>query len=229
MPTATAPTSICNPTIIRTLPPATALRTVRVATVNDSVAMRQSTSPARSIPPVIRAPMISETPMTPATSPVMAMGFSCCPISNQPKKATINGMVEAMIDTTEASIHCMATKIRPRYSAFWHRPKMTVDCHCSRERRQLCPIMRAMITPSIPEIRKRIASAVNGGAYCTMIRPDVKAEDHISAKPSPIRIARKSICQSSNNKGRPLATLCDCFQGGTALSRSRCLSAPWPP
>jgi hypothetical protein len=44
-----------------------------------------------------------------------------------------------------------------------------------------------------PDKRNRSASAVSGGASSTIIRAEVKAEDHISAKASPIRIARISI------------------------------------
>ena len=40
----------------------------------------------------------------------------------------------------------------------------------------------------------RIDNAVSGGASATMIRADVNAEDHISAKVTPIRIERTSIC-----------------------------------
>ena len=42
----------------------------------------------------------------------------------------------------------------------------------------------------IPESRKRSESDAIGGAYSTMIRAEVKADDHIRANRSPIPIAR---------------------------------------
>jgi hypothetical protein len=50
-----------------------------------------------------------------------------------------------------------------------------------------------MVMPIRPEIRNRIAKAVIGGASATIIRAEVKADDHISAKASPMKIDRKSI------------------------------------
>ena len=44
-----------------------------------------------------------------------------------------------------------------------------------------------------PEMTKRAASAVMGGASTTMIRAEVKAEDHMRAKTSPMTIARMSM------------------------------------
>ena len=52
---------------------------------------------------------------------------------------------------------------------------------------------RAIMTPIRPEIKNRIASENNGDASATMIRAEVKAEDHIRAKANPMAIARKSI------------------------------------
>jgi hypothetical protein len=44
-----------------------------------------------------------------------------------------------------------------------------------------------------PDIKKRRASAVNGGANSTMMRADVNADDHIAANAKPIKIALISI------------------------------------
>ena len=56
-----------------------------------------------------------------------------------------------------------------------------------------CPKSQAMPTPIRPETKNRSASAVSGGAYSTMTRADVNAEDHISANANPIAIALMSI------------------------------------
>ena len=50
-----------------------------------------------------------------------------------------------------------------------------------------------MPMPMIPEIRKRIAKAVSGGASITIILADVKAEAHMKANITPIATARKSM------------------------------------
>lgn len=42
-------------------------------------------------------------------------------------------------------------------------------------------------------MRNRTDDTAKGGALVTMMRADVKADDHINANASPIRIARKSI------------------------------------
>ncbi len=52
---------------------------------------------------------------------------------------------------------------------------------------------RAIATPMMPEIKKRNASENRGDASATMIRADVKADDQIRAKVSPIAMARRSI------------------------------------
>ncbi len=44
-----------------------------------------------------------------------------------------------------------------------------------------------------PESRNRSASAWSGGAATTMMRAEVKAEDHIAANASPMSIARRSM------------------------------------
>jgi hypothetical protein len=76
----------------------------------------------------------------------------------QPAHATINGMVDAMIAAKEASTVCIATKFKPRYSAFWQTPKTATDIHCFLLSRQLCPNISAMITPIKPEIKNRAES-----------------------------------------------------------------------
>ena len=50
-------------------------------------------------------------------------------------------------------------------------------------------------------------SAVIGGADATMMRAEVKALDHMTAKASPIKIDRKSTHSPINEKGRLMATL----------------------
>ena len=52
---------------------------------------------------------------------------------------------------------------------------------------------RAIKTPNKPEIKNRTDKAAKGEASATIIRADVKAEDHISAKAMPINKARRSI------------------------------------
>ena len=41
-----------------------------------------------------------------------------CPKNNHPNNATSRGMLEAIIAANEASIHCIATKFKPRYIVF---------------------------------------------------------------------------------------------------------------
>ena len=50
-----------------------------------------------------------------------------------------------------------------------------------------------MPTPISPDTKNRTARENSGEASTTMIRAEVKAEDHIRAKVSPIAIARKSM------------------------------------
>jgi hypothetical protein len=50
-----------------------------------------------------------------------------------------------------------------------------------------------MAKVTIPAMKKRSEDTANGGAFVTIIRADVKADDHIRANASPIRIARKSM------------------------------------
>jgi hypothetical protein len=45
----------------------------------------------------------------------------------------------------------------------------------------------------IPEIRNRIDTAPRGGALATIMRAELKADDHMRAKPSPITNERMSI------------------------------------
>ena len=73
-------------------------------------------------------------------------------------------------------------------------PKTIVARHCDRLSRQLCRSARANSTAKSPETRNRSAKALIGGASATIIRAEVKADDHIAAKASPIMIARKSMC-----------------------------------
>src|SRR6056297_640816 len=72
-------------------------------------------------------------------------------------------------------------------------PKTMVARHWPRVSLHVCPSIQAMPTPMRPEIRKRMARAVTGGASATMMRADVKADDHMRAKTSPMTIARMSI------------------------------------
>jgi hypothetical protein len=48
---------------------------------------------------------------------------------------------------------------------------------------------------SNPERKNLSESAVSGGAASTMMRAEVKAEDHITANKSPSAIALMSICR----------------------------------
>ena len=125
--------------------------TVSVATVSAMAAITQSAMPSMSAPPPSRCPMISATPANPAIRP------STPSIGRRSRKmlqfaaATINGMVEAMIAASEASIHCIAMKFRPRYSAFWQMPKTATARHCAADSRQLCPSTNASATPTPPD------------------------------------------------------------------------------
>ncbi len=62
----------------------------------------------------MRPPMMIATPAKPATRPSAARGGSRSRRKAQPISATRSGMVEAMIEATEAPIHCIATKLSPR-------------------------------------------------------------------------------------------------------------------
>ena len=108
-------------------------------------------------------------------------------------KATASGMTEAMIAAAEASTYCIAIQFRPRYSAFWHRPKTMTVRHSARLRCQLWPMARASATATTADSAKRMTSAVSGGAASTIMRVVVNAEAHMRAKPSPIRMALKSM------------------------------------
>ncbi len=70
-----------------------------------------------------------------------------------------------------------------------------------------------MPTPRRPEIRKRSDKAEIGGAYSTITRAEVKAEDHIRAKASPIPIARIPIIPPMKKGRRLRATLSYPFVG----------------
>ena len=65
--------------------------------------------------------------------------------------------------------------------------------HCVRVRCHDWPSIRATPTPINPETKYRADRASSGEASATMIRAEVKADDHISAKASPMRIALMSI------------------------------------
>jgi hypothetical protein len=80
------------------------------------------------------------------------------------------------------------------------------------------PKNHAIKTPNKPEIKNRADKAAKGEASATIIRADVKAEDHISEKTNPrirdlrsILISLKNHPQTplkrANKKGRPKATL----------------------
>ncbi len=141
--------------------------------------------------------MMIATPTTPRIRPPTPIGRRRSPIRLQPRAATISGMVAAMIEASPASIHCIAVQLRPRYSAFWHSPRISTARHCVRVRvRQVCPMASAIITPTTPDSAKRRASAISGGASVTIIRVEVKAEAHITAKARPISNARRSMDQA---------------------------------
>ena len=70
---------------------------------------------------------------------------------------------------------------------------MIVARHCAGVSRHVCPSASATPTPIRPEIRYRADKAIKGDASATIIRADVKAEDHMTAKASPMRIARISM------------------------------------
>ena len=111
-----------------------------------------------------------------------------------------------MIEASPASIHCIATQFRPRYSAFWHSPRITTARHCARvNARQVWPISKAITTAMTPDRAKRKARANSGGTSVTIIRVEVKAEAHITAKNTPMRIARMSMPASFADDAEGLA------------------------
>ena len=59
-----------------------------------------------------------------------------------------------------------------------------------------CPMRRAIRTAIAPATRNRMAEIVRGGAFVTMIRAEVKAEDHMKANASPPKIALMSMSAS---------------------------------
>ncbi len=119
----------------------------------------------------------------------------------------------------EASTHCIATKLNPRYNAFWQIPKRIVARHWPRVSRVVCPRAVAMATPISPETKNRSASAVSGGASITIIRAEVNAEDHIRAKASPMNSARRSILSSFYNASNRAG------MNGTSVSPGRAPAA----
>jgi hypothetical protein len=64
-----------------------------------------------------------------------------------------------------------------------------------------CPIAYAIAIPRRPDTKNLSDSEAIGGAYWTIIRAEVKADDHIRANESPIKIARKSIMSPRMKKG----------------------------
>src|SRR6056297_3268206 len=70
---------------------------------------------------------------------------------------------------------------------------MIVARHCACVSRQLWPRASAISTPIRPETSNRRLRAVSGGAEATMIRAEVQALDHITAKARPIATARMSM------------------------------------
>jgi len=76
-----------------------------------------------------------------------------------------------------------------------------------------------MLTPIAPEMKKRSARAVKGGAYSTITRAEVKADDHINANAKPITIALISMFRL-NAKGPPVwATLSESLCDFKSLER----------
>ncbi len=87
----------------------------------------------------------------------------------------------------------IATKLSPRYKAFWQRPKITTPRHCAGLSRADCPSAAPRASAIRPEQRKRSESALRGGACATMMRAEAKAEDHMKAKARPMPMLRRSI------------------------------------
>ena len=156
--------------------------------------IRHSTTPCASTPARQPRPHDDRRPReTRPPAPPDPAGFTRSRNTTQPRKATISGIIDAMIEASPASTRCIATKFSPRYSAFWQMPKITTLCHCARVSRALCPRQPPARSRSGPRPRNRTASAVSGGASITIIRALVKAEDHMKEKASPIQIARTSM------------------------------------
>ena len=107
--------------------------------------------------------------------------------------ATSNGNVLAKIVARDASIHCIPTKIRPRYSAFWHIPTIVIARHWAQVAAKDWRSKYAIETAMLPAIRNLSAEIVRGGACCTIMRAEVNALPHIKEKATPIRISTQLI------------------------------------
>ena len=96
------------------LPPELALLSESVATVNEITPSRHRPTPTRSAPAPSRALMMITTPQNPAINPIIPSGDMRFPTKTHPATPTRSGIEEAMMAASEASILCMATKLRPR-------------------------------------------------------------------------------------------------------------------
>jgi hypothetical protein len=62
--------------------------------------------------------------------------------------------------------------------------------HCNFVSLNVCPKTKAIKTPINPEIKNLIDKAANGEEYNTIIRAEVNADDQMSTKIKPNKIAR---------------------------------------
>ena len=177
------------------------MRTDRVAMVSAAAAIKHSATPVTSTPPDRRDPMINVTPAMPSASPMAACGFNRSPNTVHPAKATISGMVEAMIEANPASTHCMATK----FSQGKAHSGTGKDDHCA-----------PLVAGEVPALTQRLGDCHtdqtrNQEAHRKRPHRRRIGDDHSrrgkgrapeKGKSSPMKIARRSI-RVSNRKERP--------------------------
>ena len=89
-------------------------RTASVAMDNAKAPKTQYIKPNSLMPVFSLNPIIRVTPKKPIPSPATPIIDNRCPKNSHPSKATNSGILEAMIAAKDASIHCIATKLRPR-------------------------------------------------------------------------------------------------------------------
>ena len=81
---------------------------------NANAPKMQYNKPNSFIPLLTLNPIIKITPTKPSPSPKTPRPDNLCPKNTHPRRATNNGMLDAIIAAKEASIHCNAAKFKPR-------------------------------------------------------------------------------------------------------------------
>ena len=171
--------------MIHKFPPEVAFFTESVAIASDIAPKRHKLIAPKSLIFCIRVFIIMRTPMKPKTKPKIAKGLSLSLNIIHPKKATINGIVLAIMAATDASILCTAMKFNPKYIEFWHIPKITVAFHWELVSFNDCPNSHPIPIANKPDTKNLSDKAESGGAELTIIFAEVNALDHINAKVIP--------------------------------------------